>query len=71
MTTSLPSAHFRVVLLHVQGTLLDKPVTEKETETETGNNGLEFGASAMQVGTHRHPEERARDEFWKGRLSLL
>ncbi|CAM9604802.1 unnamed protein product, partial [Ectocarpus sp. 12 AP-2014] len=30
------------------GTLLDKPVTEKETETETGSNGLEFGASAMQ-----------------------
>lgn len=34
---------------HPQGTLLDKPVTEKETVTETGPDGIEFGVSAMQV----------------------
>eukprot|EP00752_Nemacystus_decipiens_P008686 g7753.t1 len=30
------------------GTLLDKPVTEKETVTESGPDGIEFGVSAMQ-----------------------
>lgn len=30
------------------GTLLDKPMTDKETEKETGPDGLEFGVSAMQ-----------------------
>lgn len=32
-----------------QGTLLDKPVTDKSTETADDGNGLLFGASAMQV----------------------
>eukprot|EP00903_Cladosiphon_okamuranus_P015406 g14229.t2 len=30
------------------GTLLDKPVTDKKTETEKGPDGIEFGVSAMQ-----------------------
>jgi hypothetical protein len=33
----------------LQGTLLDKPITEKHTEEETGEDGLRYGASAMQV----------------------
>ena len=32
-----------------QGTLLDKPMTDKSTETEKGPDGIEFGVSSMQV----------------------
>lgn len=43
---------FRIVKnIVMQGTLLDKPETDKSTEQETGDNGLEYGASAMQVSS--------------------
>lgn len=43
--------------------MLSEPITEKETEVQKGKNGLEFGASAMQVSlSFPTPQHDARDD---------